>query len=167
MKRALHLAAVLLATAACTATPSAQPTPTVSGSLSAAPAIGPSAAVCPDTATTDPIVRQGSGRGVEMWVMLFARHADLRAREELKIVVRLTSGRGVTVTADGPLGAVVLPVWGPEWHGGSNFDRPGDEFGVGFTFPAAGCWRLRVVNESGVGELALRIADATPRPSGP
>ncbi|NUT37693.1 MAG: hypothetical protein HOV79_32005 [Hamadaea sp.] len=166
--RARRLAAVTLATAlisACTATPDATPTRGTTGSAPARAVIGPPVAECPATADTDPIVRQGTGHGVEMWAMLFARYADLRAREELKIVVRLTGGQEVTVTADGPQDAVVLPVWGPEWHGGSNFDRPGAEFGVGFTFPTGGCWRIRVVNEAGVGELVLRIADATARPS--
>jgi hypothetical protein len=95
-----------------------------------------------------------------MWTLLFPTAPELQANRELKIVFRLTGGQDVTLTADGPGEKVILPVWGPEWHSGSNFDYPGAEFGAGFTFPEAGCWRIRVVNESGVGELVLRIAPA-------
>jgi hypothetical protein len=95
-----------------------------------------------------------------MWALLFPTQQELEAGRELKIVFRLTGGQDVTVTATGPAEKVILPVWGPEWHSGSNFNYPGAEFGVGLTFPTDGCWRVRVVNESGVGELALQIAPA-------
>ena len=162
MRRLLPLLAVLVLASGCPQTPKAQPGP--SGSVAAGPAIGPSAATsCPKDAASVPTERQAYGRGVEMWVLLFPTHGELRPGETLKIVVRVTGGQEVTVTADGPSDKVILPVWGPEWHGGSTFHHPGGEFGVGFAFPVGGCWRLRVVNESGVGELVLRIADvATP-----
>jgi hypothetical protein len=165
MRLLLPLLAVLVLTSGCPDSPKAQPSPSPAA---AGPVIGPtSATVCPKDAGSEPIVRQAYGRGVEMWVMLFPTHAELRPAETLKIVVRLTGGQEVTVTADGPHRQVLLPEWGPEWHAGSTFTPPGGEFGVGFTFPAGGCWRLRAVNESGIGELVLRIADApTPRPSG-
>jgi hypothetical protein len=117
-----------------------------------------SVAACPPTADLHGLTtQQGIGRGVELAVLLFPTAPQLRARQELKIVFRLTGGQDVTVTADGPHDKVILPVWGPEWHGGSTFDAPGAEFGAGFVFPDDGCWRIRVVNESGVGEVTLRI----------
>ncbi|MCP2321794.1 hypothetical protein HDA40_000301 [Hamadaea flava] len=157
MRRAL-LTVVLFA-AGCTATPASAPTAV--SSASSAGMIGPAAA-CPASAAAEPLVRQAYGQGVEMWVMLFPTQPTLVAGQTLKIVVRLTGGRQVTVTADGPGQRRITPEWGPEWHGDSTFDKPGGEFGVGLDFPAAGCWTVRVVNESGSGELTLRIGD---RPS--
>lgn len=163
MKRALPLIAVLLLAAGCPSpsSPNARGTAGAPASpdLTKAP-IAP----CPDTADGAPLTRDAVGRGVEMHALLFPRGPELRADQELKIVFRLTGGQDVTVAADGPGGKVVAPVWGPEWHSGSSFDYPGAEFGAGFTFPEAGCWRIRVVNESGVGELVLRIAPG-PSPS--
>ncbi|MEV0269030.1 hypothetical protein AB0H43_09660 [Hamadaea sp. NPDC050747] len=161
MRRAL-LTVVLFA-AGCTGTPA--PAPTAVPAASSAGVIGPVAA-CPATAAADPLVRQAYGRGVEMWVMLFATQRTLVAGQTLKIVVRLTGGQQVTVTADAPGQQQITPEWGPEWHGGSTFDKPGGEFGVGLDFPAAGCWTVRVVNESGSGELILRIGDR-PSPASP
>jgi len=160
MRRLLALFAVMLLASGCPKSPPAQPSP--SGSA----VIGPTAAAsCPADPGSAPTERQAYGRGVEMWVLLFPTHGELRPGETLKIVVRVTGGQEVTVTADGPGRKVILPVWGPEWHSGSTFHHPGGEFGVGFTFPTGGCWRLRVVNEAGVGELMLRLADV-PAPSG-
>lgn len=159
MKRALPFLAALVLAAGC---------PSPSGGRSTGPSASEASpdlteapiAPCPATAAAAPTTRDGLGRGVEMHALLFPVEPELVAGRELKIVFRLTGGQDVTVTADGPGEKVVLPVWGPEWHGGSNFDYPGAEFGAGFVFPEAGCWRIRVVNESGVAELALRMAPA-------
>jgi hypothetical protein len=166
MKRVLPLIAVLLLAAGCPS-PSGGPSARGAAVASAPPDVTKAPiAPCPATADAAPTTRTALGRGVEMHVLLFSTEPELRANRELKIVFRLTGGQDVTLTADGPGEKVILPVWGPEWHSGSNFDYPGAEFGVGFTFPEAGCWRIRVVNESGVGELILRIAAAaTPTPS--
>jgi hypothetical protein len=165
VKRTLPLIAVLLLAAGCPSPSGGRPTAasphptTVQPSETRAPI-----AVCPPTAAAAPNTRDGLGRGVEMHALLFPTQTNLEANRELKIVFRLTGGQDVTVTADGPGEKVVLPVWGPEWHSGSTFDYPGAEFGAGFVFPETGCWRIRVVNESGVGELVLRI-DPAPKPS--
>jgi hypothetical protein len=157
MKRALPLIAVLVLAAGCPS-PSGGPTTVTPASpdLTKAPIVA-----CPATAAAAPDTRDALGRGVEMHALLFPTEPELRAGRELKIAFRLTGGQDVTITADGPGEKVILPVWGPEWHGGSNFDYPGAEFGAGFVFTEAGCWRIRVVNESGVAELGLRVAPAS------
>lgn len=160
MKRVLPLIAVLMLATGCTGAQEPDANAATPGPSETKAPI----AACPATADAAPTTRQGLGRGVEMWALLFPTEPQLTANRELKIVFRLTGGQDVTVTANGPGGKEILPVWGPEWHGSSTFDYPGAEFGAGFTFPEAGCWRIRVVNESGVGELALRIAPG-PQPS--
>ena len=166
MKRALPLIAVLLLAAGCPSPSGGSTSQAARAAASQTPGgPGPAAAPkaqCPPTAAALPMARQGAGRGVEMWTLLFPTAPELVASRELKIVFRLTGDQDVTLTADGPGAKVILPVWGPQWHSGSNFDHPGAEFGAGFAFPAAGCWRIRVVNESGVGELVLRVAPAAP-----
>ena len=38
--------------------------------------------------------------------------------------------------------------WGPEEHGGSNYDRPGREWGTGFVLDAIGCWQLTFATDT-------------------
>lgn len=174
MRRVLPLFAVLVLAAGCpspsggTDTGNQKAGASNAGASNAGTSMAPASpdltkapiAPCPATAAAAPTTRDALGRGVEMHALLFPTEPELTANRELKIVFRLTGGQDVTITADGPGEQVILPGWGPEWHSGSNFDYPGAEFGAGFTFPEAGCWRIRVVNESGVGELALRIGPA-------
>lgn len=162
-KIALLLVGGLLAGAGCTSTgsPSADP------SSPAAPAgFGPAAQSCPETAASQPTTRQGTGRGVEMWALLFPRRAELAAGDELKIVMRVTGPQDTVITATGPAGQSIKPVWGPEYHGDSTFDHPGAEFGAGWVFPVPGCWQLHLVNSAGSADLTLRLGPPlTPSPS--
>jgi hypothetical protein len=62
----------------------------------------------------------------------------------VKIVFGMTAFHA-PFQAIGPGGVVVAPVWGPSFHGSSNWIRqPGSEWGAGFVFPEPGCWRIRV-----------------------
>jgi hypothetical protein len=108
------------------------------GGLSAAsPApssAGPS--TCTPSAVDNGEVEGTSTDGVSFFALLQAAPADmtrdgsgLRARREIKIVVRVGGTGDLGVSAEGPAGQRVRPSWGPEAHGGSNFDRPGDEWG--------------------------------------
>lgn len=64
-----------------------------------------------------------------------------------KFVLRVTGAGDVKVIAKGPGGQIAHPDWGPEAHASSNFDRPGDEWGVGFTFPSVGCWTVAATRQ--------------------
>ena len=45
----------------------------------------------------------------------------------------------------------LLPSSGPDPHpGGSNWQRPGDEWGTTFDFPQPGCWQLQVTRGAGL-----------------
>ena len=61
------------------------------------------------------------------------------------IIWRATGSGPFQVVASGPGNARLLPVNGPDPHPeGSNWQRPGDEWGTNFIFPTPGCWQLQV-----------------------
>lgn len=92
----------------------------------------------------------------EMWALLFFDKAH--AKEDLKIVWKITgSDEKFTVQARNDAGTVIFPIWGPEDHGGSNWQRPGHEWGTGFNFPEPGCWTLTAVRGAVIGEISLDI----------
>lgn len=93
----------------------------------------------------------------EVWALLFFDRA--RVNQELKIVWRVTgTGEELTVQARHPDGTEISPVWGPEMHGESNWERPGFEWGTGFDFPEPGCWTLTSTSGTTVGEIRLNVA---------
>jgi hypothetical protein len=62
----------------------------------------------------------------EMWALLFFDTAH--AYEDKKIVWRITgTGEEFHAQAQNEAGAIILRIWGPEYHGGSNWERPGQE----------------------------------------
>lgn len=62
--------------------------------------------------------------------------------QEVKIAWGMTGSGRFRVVASGPSGARLLPTWGPVRHSGGNWIHPGGEWGTGFVFPSAGCWRI-------------------------
>jgi hypothetical protein len=56
--------------------------------------------------------------------------------------VRMTGGGQLSVHLIRPDGSEQPLAWGPDPHGGSSFDRPGDEWGIGFSPDEAGCWQI-------------------------
>ncbi len=92
----------------------------------------------------------------ELWALLFFDQAH--ARQDAKIVWRMTgSGGPFEVQARNEAGTIIRPIWGPEYHGGSNWERPGDEWGTGFNFPEPGCWTFTVTRGATVGEIRLEV----------
>ena len=100
---------------------------------------------------------RGTGEGVELWGLLFGE-VPLRRGVEIKIVWRMT-GEGPLrkVEATLPDGARARLAWGPEEHGGSNWRRPGQEWGTGFVFPERGCWKVELTRDRGKGHVWLRV----------
>src|SRR6516225_6007636 len=72
---------------------------------------------------------QGTGRGMEVWALFFG---DLKVKHDQKIVWRLTGDGEPQFTTIGPEGGHARVVFGPTAHSGSNWQRPGDEWGIGF-----------------------------------
>lgn len=62
--------------------------------------------------------------------------------QEVKVAWGMTGSGRFRVVAYGPNGQRLLPTWGPERHSSGNWVHPGGEWGTGFVFPSAGCWRI-------------------------
>ena len=93
----------------------------------------------------------------ELWALLFFDKAQ--ANQEEKIVWRITgTGKQFDIFAQHEDGTIIHPTWGPDYHGGSNWERPGDEWGTGFNFPKPGCWTLTVTLGATTGEIRLDVA---------
>jgi hypothetical protein len=71
----------------------------------------------------------------------------------------MTNSDYFDIMALGPHGMKVLPSQGPDRHLGSNWNRPGGEWGTVFTFPVAGCWDLHATSDNAFGDVWLKIVD--------
>lgn len=60
----------------------------------------------------------------------------------VKFVFRMTGSGDLKALLRSPAGAVRNLTWGPEAHTSSSYDRPGDEWGMGFSVNSPGCWEL-------------------------
>jgi len=91
----------------------------------------------------------------EAWALLFFETA--RAREDEKIVWRIT-GESDTFEAQAQSEdrTTIQPIW-KEYHGGSNWHRPGQEWGTGFNFPTPGCWTITVTRGETTGTISLEV----------
>jgi hypothetical protein len=97
---------------------------------------------------------RGTIHGGELWALFFG--ANTKA-VSIKIVWRMTGTGDLSLVSIGPNGEIVKPDWGPEPHGGSNWLRPGDEWGAGFTFPSAGCWDLHASRDDVGGDIYIEV----------
>ena len=109
----------------------------------------------PSNPTTIPEVQGYSTSGVTLFGL---GPFPVRLGKVTKIVWRMTGSGPITIAAISPNGDRIVPDWGPEEHVGSNWDRPGDEWGTGFRFTEAGCWIVRAArgkDEAAVGILVV------------
>ena len=86
-------------------------------------------------------IRGTTSDGIELYALLFAKTPAIRAGDEVKLVWRITAG-GAVVGATSPHGTPAKITFGPESHLSSSFNRPGDEWGIGYIFDEPGCWHL-------------------------
>jgi hypothetical protein len=94
-----------------------------------------------------------------MWGLIMAtRPLPLRSREDVKIVWRITGTGGLYLNAIDPHGRRHKLQWGPDLHSGSNYQRPGQEWGAGYRFTEPGCWRLHARRGTASADVWLRIA---------
>jgi len=92
----------------------------------------------------------------EAWALLF--FGEAHANQELKIVWRITTTElAVTAEAQHEDGTIVAPIWGPEYHESSTWERPGEEWGTGFNFSKPGCWRITVTSGETKGDIILEV----------
>jgi hypothetical protein len=119
----------------------------VSGSSSGAS--GTPATMCPVTpqapsALGMPEMHADTIGDGDVWALLLLGPTS-SAHSATLIVWRATGSGEFQVYASGPDNARLLPVNGPDPHpGGSNWQRPGDEWQTDFIFPTPGCWQLQV-----------------------
>lgn len=91
----------------------------------------------------------------EAWALLFFETAH--TNEDEKIVWRITGESDeFHAQAESEDGTIIRPSW-LEYHGGSNWRRPGQEWGTGFNFPTAGCWKITVTRDTTVGTIAIDV----------
>ncbi|WP_370946567.1 hypothetical protein AB5J62_03145 [Amycolatopsis sp. cg5] len=101
-------------------------------------------------------VRAASSGG-SVYALFFNSGSGMVAGVENKIVWRLTGTGPARFSAFGPNFQAIGPTWGPEAHGSSNFDHPGEEWGTGFVFPTPGCWTIHVARGGVHGSLSLPV----------
>lgn len=94
----------------------------------------------------------------ELWGLLFFDKAT--PNTDLKFVWRITvtgTGAGFHAQAQNENGTIILPVWGPDYHESSTWQRPGMEWGTGFNFPEVGCWTITVSLGTTRGEISIDV----------
>jgi len=103
---------------------------------------------------------QGTGVNAELWAFLMSTSGiPPQAKTDVKIVWRMTGDGNFNILALGPHGVKVLPTKGPTAHAGSNWDRPGDEWGSVFNVPVAGCWDLHATRGNAFGDVWLKVVN--------
>ena len=101
---------------------------------------------------------RGLATDASVYGLLFLTHAGpVRVGDELKIVWRMTGSGGLAVSYTGPDGEAGSLTFGPERHGASSYDRPGDEWGTGLRFDQAGCWWIHLQRSTGSGDVWLAV----------
>ncbi len=113
----------------------------------------------PVTAGMDGIPQvEGTGHGASLWGLLMFPHLlPARVGDQEKIVWRMTGSGVPRMTAIGPDGRARRLAWGPTFHTGSNWNKPGDEWGAGYLFTVPGCWNLRAVRGRASADVWLRV----------
>jgi hypothetical protein len=103
----------------------------------------------------------GRGAGAQLHGLIMARRVPLVAGpHDVKVVWRMTGRGPLRLAAYDSQGRRVPLVWGPEYHGGSTYHRPGKEWGGGYRFRRPGCYRLTAQRTVGRAEVWLRVGRA-------
>jgi hypothetical protein len=158
------VAAMTLASCSQTSQSAARHVPQPKGS---SPAIAAARLGAPGCHPTSPMfasstgLRQteGTGHNASLWALLFFGGSP-RVDRQVKIAWRMTGTGPFRLAAVGPGGLRLRPAWGPEVHDGSNWNKPGDEWGTGFTFTEPGCWDLHAVRTDSHADVWLEVTNA-------
>ncbi len=102
-------------------------------------------------------VRAFEVRGTSDSAEIYGLMSPVEVGEEVKIVWRMTGSGELSITVTGPTGEVAPLTFGPERHGGSTYDRPGDEWGSGYRFDQPGCWHLHLERADTSGDVWLQV----------
>lgn len=132
------------------------------------PAVQPGAQVlgAPGCRPASPVTRwhsflpqvEGTAHGVTLWgLLMFPHPLPARVGDQEKIVWRMTGTGPLKLTAIGPDGGHHQLAWGPDAHQGSDWDKPGGEWGSGYVFTAPGCWDLRATRGHATADVWIRV----------
>lgn len=124
----------------------------------------------PSLMASDPIhpgeLRASSDTAIEAWALIFqtwetreAQELLLPAEREVKIVWRSTGSGEADLSARDASGLEIEPDWGPQPHLSSNWSRPGEEWGTGWTFPSEGCWTITIERGQSQAWLVALVQD--------
>ncbi|HLZ63373.1 MAG TPA: hypothetical protein VKR06_41090 [Ktedonosporobacter sp.] len=161
-----YLLCLILLLAACaggpTTTASPSPQKTTSGQVTPTPPLSSIPETCQPTAlttntTTSIPEAQGKATNAELWALFFADPQSIHTGQEIKIVWRMTGSGDFQIVARHAGNIQVKPIWGPDAHGGSSWNRPGSEWGTGFNFPSPGCWDLHTTRGAASGDLWIMV----------
>ena len=96
------------------------------------------------------------------WGLLWER-PPLRVNRQTKMVFRLTGTGEFNVVARHEDGTEILPSWGPNDHGsdGSSYGRPGNEWGMAFTFPSGGCWNIHLTRGGDSADVWVHVGGSS------
>lgn len=90
--------------------------------------------------------------------VLVTRPDALTVGQDVKLIWRVTGAGPLQLSATAPGGSDMQPlVWGPTPHPTSTWQRPGDEWGTGYRFTSAGCWRLAATRDGASGYVTLTV----------
>lgn len=70
----------------------------------------------------------------------------------------MTGAGDLSLEATGPRGLTVRPDEAPVPHASSNWDRPGDEWGVFWTIPKPGNWTFRAERGGRSGTVTVEFS---------
>ena len=105
-----------------------------------------------------PEVRGTTTTGTSLYALVMPEHnIPLRAHDNVKIVWRMTGAGALSLVPTAPDGTERSPAWGPEAHDGSNYQRPGAEWGSGFVFATPGCWHIHATRTDSSADVWLPI----------
>jgi hypothetical protein len=133
----------------------------------AAPVTQSSTDACePDSTVDEPLIgpeaQARSADQIEVWALIFfpmppGEPIRMPVNTEIKIVWRVTGTGAFSIAAIGPAGRNIAPDLGPDIHDGSNWKRPGDEWGTVWTFPEPGCWSFQIQRGDSTAQLTVDI----------
>jgi hypothetical protein len=92
-----------------------------------------------------------------MGLLMFPHPLPARVGDQEKIVWRMTGTGMLTLAAISPDGKHHRLAWGPDAHSGSNWDKPGDEWGAGYVFTTPGCWDLRAIRGDAIADAWIQV----------
>ena len=105
----------------------------------------------PPSPSLGPVIQGTGSTGVSAYGLMFVSGVDVIAGDgsTTKMAVRMTGTGALEVHVIAPDGSQRPLDWGPDAHGGSTFHRPGEEWGIGFSFDEPGCWQIAFERDGG------------------